>query len=125
MSKRLRLCTLAFAVLTLCICLGSSAHATTYTQFECAIHTAHLDVTGNSITLECVAPSNNIPFYAFNVSSNPAMGQMIMNALVRALADCNDHNACNVIVYYDTNSADNPPGCGTSNCRAMNAIDVF
>jgi hypothetical protein len=38
--------------------------------------------------------------------------------------NCVTNNQCSVIVYYDTNPADNPAGCGQSNCRAMNGVQA-
>jgi hypothetical protein len=79
------------------------------------------------ITLVCQTPINNIPFFSYAISSNPTTAQVLMQMLVAVAEICDQKggNARVVEVIYDDDSAHNPPGCGSGNCRLLTTFSAF
>lgn len=127
MKKLIRFLGLGGLVAAGGICAATESRASSSpVTVGCTIHTIDLDLVGGNLVLECSNAPNNIGYMVFVVANNPTMGSMLTTELTTQAHECADHGIssgfCSFNVTYDNNTADNPPGCGGSNCRALLGI---
>src|SRR3974390_786213 len=109
MRKSLQFASLGAFVVAACLCSGTNVHANQYAQSKCVVGpgTFIFNVPNGNVYLTCPNP---IPHYAISAVSNPAMAQIITDALDRQLQLCYSPNNplgtwCNFTIWYDDNTA--------------------
>ena len=113
---------LATLVVLASLFFARDSRAATYTQQVCPVGTMQVDVLLNNVYIYCQAGNQQFSWFAYPVSDNAATANALTAGWNSRFQACVNKSDCQITVYYDSNSADNPPGCGASNCRALNAV---
>jgi hypothetical protein len=118
-----------------CATQARAENAVSCFGFNLQVSTTTAPFDAARITLQCgsVAPVltppsaflPNVTFFAFRISDNPAVAQLLINALQYVeKPPGNGHPRSVIVTYNPSDLSANACGCGAANCRIILDISV-